>query len=128
MATRGAGKLLGDRIKEARVEAQLTLRGVAASLGISPSYLNDIEYNRRTPAEGTLEKIAALFEFDIDDLLAAAGRVGISKDAEQYIRENPSAGVLFRRVAAERLPEAELKKLIERVDDLKRERGGGSQE
>ncbi len=125
MASRGAGKALGDRIKEARVDGQLTLRGVAASLGISPSYLNDIEYNRRTPSESTLEKIAALFGFDINDLLAAAGRVGIGKEAEEYIRENPSAGVLFRRVTTERLPEEELKKLIERVDDLKRERGGG---
>ncbi|MFL0181933.1 MULTISPECIES: helix-turn-helix domain-containing protein [unclassified Mycobacterium] len=123
MASRGAGKPLGDRVKDARVEAGLTLRGVAKSLGLSPSYLNDIEYNRRTPSDDALQKISALFGLDLDELLAAAGRVGISKDAEQYIRENPSAGVLFRRVTNERIPEAELKKLIEAVDELKRDRG-----
>ncbi len=123
MASRGARKSLGDRIKEARVEARLTLRGMAKVLGLSPSYLNDIEYNRRTPSDDVLQKIADLLGLDRDELLAAAGRVGIGKDAEQYIRENPSAGVLFRRVTHERLPEAELKKLIEHVDDLKRDRG-----
>lgn len=125
MASRGARKSLGDRVKEARVEASLTLRGMAKVLGLSPSYLNDIEYDRRTPSDDVLQKIANLLGLDLDELLAAAGRVGISKDAEQYIRENPSAGVLFRRVTKERVPEAELKKLIEHVDGLKRDRRRG---
>ena len=125
MASSGAGKPLGDRIKQARLERGLTLRGVASSLGLSPSYLNDIEYNRRTPSDDALQKISTLFDLDIDELLAAAGRVGISKDAEQYIRENPSAGVLFRAVTNERLPEEELKKLLEHVDHYKRDRDRG---
>jgi hypothetical protein len=42
-----------------------------------------------------LALIADRLGLSLDELLAAAGRVGIAKDAEQYIRENPSAGVLF---------------------------------
>ena len=57
MASRGARKSLGDRVKEARVEAGLTLRGMAKVLGMSPSYLNDIEFDRRTPSEDVLQKI-----------------------------------------------------------------------
>ena len=46
------------------------------------------------------------------------GDVRITKDDEQYIRETPSAGVLFRRVASDRLTENQLKSLLEQVDRI----------
>ncbi|ANW62230.1 hypothetical protein BCA37_00150 [Mycobacterium sp. djl-10] len=68
-----------------------------------------------------LRQIAGRLGLELDALLAAAGRVGITKDNEQYIRENPSAGVLFRRVANDRLTEGQLKRLLDQVDRMAQE-------
>jgi transcriptional regulator with XRE-family HTH domain len=114
---------LGTRIREARIRADHTLRGLARELKLSPSYLNDIEYDRRVPSDEVLRQIADRLGLDLDELLAAAGRVGIAKDAEQYIRETPSAGVLFRRVTNDRLTEDQLKTLLKQVDQMTRDDG-----
>jgi transcriptional regulator with XRE-family HTH domain len=121
MASRSTGKTLGQQIRAARVRADQTLRGLARELELSPSYINDIEYDRRVPSDDVLRQIADRLGLNLDELLAAAGRVGIAKDAEQYIRENPSAGVLFRRVTNGRLPEDQLKRLLDQVERMSRD-------
>jgi hypothetical protein len=63
------------------------------------------------PSDEVLRQIADRLELKLDDLLAAAGTVGIAKEAEQYIRDTPSAGVLFR-VTTDRLTEHQLKRLF----------------
>lgn len=124
MASRGRGKTLGKQIREARIDADQTLRGFARDLGLSPSYLNDIEFDRRVPSDEVLRQIAARLGLDLDALLAAAGRLGIgTKDAAQYFRETPSAGVLFRRVTNDRLTEGQLKRLLEQVDRMTQDDG-----
>jgi transcriptional regulator with XRE-family HTH domain len=118
MASHGRGASLGKQVRDARVAANQTLRGLARDLGLSPSYLNDIEFDRRVPSTEVLRQIADRLVLDVDALLAAAGRVGIAKDAEQYIRETPSAGVLFRRVTTDRLTEDQVQRLIKQVDKM----------
>lgn len=118
MASHGRGKSLGKQVRDARVAANQTLRGLARDLRLSPSYLSDIEFDRRVPSTEVLRQIADHLALDVDALLAAAGRVGIAKDAEQYIRETPSAGVLFRRVTTDRLTEDQLQRLIKQVDKM----------
>jgi transcriptional regulator with XRE-family HTH domain len=125
MASRSTRKSLGAQIKEARIAAGHTLRGLARDLKLSPSYLNDIEYDRRTPSDDVVRQLALFLELDVDALLAAAGKVGIGKDAEEYIKATPSAGVLFRRVANDRLPEDQLKQLLERIDQMNRDNQRG---
>lgn len=118
MASHGRGASLGKQVRDARVAANQTLRGLARDLGLSPSYLNDIEFDRRVPSTEVLRQIADRLVLNVDALLAAAGRVGIAKDAEQYIRETPSAGVLFRRVTTDRLTEDQVQRLIKQVDKM----------
>lgn len=118
MTSHGRGVSLGKQVRDARVAAGQTLRGLARDLELSPSYLNDIEFDRRVPSTEVLRQIADRLVLDLDALLAAAGRVGIAKDAEQYIRETPSAGVLFRRVTTDRLTEDQLQRLIKQVDQM----------
>lgn len=118
MASNGKGQSLGQQVRDARIAANQTLRGLARDLELSPSYLNDIEFDRRVPSTEVLRRIADRLVLDLDALLAAAGRVGIAKDAEQYIRETPSAGVLFRRVTDDRLTEDQVQRLIKQVDNM----------
>lgn len=50
---------LGTEIRSAREAAGLTLRALARRIEISPSYLCDIETDRRAPALDTLDAIMA---------------------------------------------------------------------
>jgi transcriptional regulator with XRE-family HTH domain len=107
---------LGQRIRDARVEAELSLRELARRIECAPSYLNDIEHDRRVPSEAVLRRLVAELSLDADLLLAAAGRVG--EEAEQYMRSNPTAGVLFRRVSGAGLGEQDLKQLLDHAEKM----------
>jgi transcriptional regulator with XRE-family HTH domain len=110
------GRSLGDVLREARVAADLTLRDLAKKLSISPSYISDIENDRRVPAEDVLRQLANELELKFDDLMAMAGRVG--DQAERYLKKHPAAGTLFRRISDKRLPEEDLKRLLQQVDRM----------
>lgn len=107
---------LGDVIREKRTERKRSLRDMAREIGISPSYQSDIENDRRVPAEETLQKIATLLELSFDDLMALAGRIG--EQAERYMRRNPAAGILFRKISEKNLSKEHLQKLLDMVNEL----------
>ncbi len=69
-------------------------------------------------------QISDLLGLDADRLLAAAGRVG--EDAERYLRANPTAGVLFRRVSAAGLQEEQLKRLLNQAEKMITSRDKGT--
>jgi len=107
------------------VAVGLSLRALARQLEVAPSYMNDIENDRRVPSEAVLRRIASELGLDADLLLAAAGRVG--EGAREYIRANPTAGVLFRRVSDAGLDEQDLKKLLKQAEKMisKRDENAG---
>jgi transcriptional regulator with XRE-family HTH domain len=115
----GSAQSLGQRIREARVDSKRSLRAAARELSLSPSYMNDIEFDRRVPSETVLLQIAEMFGLDPDQLLGAAGRVGA--DAEAYLKGNPTAGVLLRRVSGAGLGEKRLRELLDQVDKMRQE-------
>lgn len=102
-------KTLGDIIREARTGKSLGLRELARRVEKTPSYLSDIENDRRVPAEEVLRAIAGQLDLDLDDLMALAGRLG--DEAERYMSRNPAAGVLMRKLSAANAP----KELVERL-------------
>jgi len=117
---------LGDRIRYARVGKGLALRELARRLDRAPSYLSDIEYDRRTPSEDVLREICEELSLDLDELLGLAGRLG--DEADRYLRRNPTAGVLFRRVSEAGLGERDLQDLVTQVDEIAEERRRGRRE
>jgi transcriptional regulator with XRE-family HTH domain len=116
MTGRTSGASLGQQVRDARVAAGLSLRALARQLEVAPSYMNDIENDRRVPSEAVLRRIASELDLDADLLLATAGRVG--EGAREYIKEQPAAGVLFRRLSDARLDEQGLKKLLEEAEKM----------
>jgi transcriptional regulator with XRE-family HTH domain len=103
-------RTLGEVIHDARVKLKLSLRDVAKKLDLTPSYLSDIENNRRIPSEEVLGRLAKLLHLDYDDLMARAGRFG--EDAVRYLMRTPAAGVLFRRLAQEQASGDTIEKLL----------------
>lgn len=116
MTNRPTKATLGEQIRTARLRDELSLRELARRIERAPSYINDIENDRRTPSEEVLAKIASVLNLDVDVLLAAAGRV--SGQSQSYLQDNPTAGVLFRRVTAAGLGHQDLTKLLKETEAL----------
>ncbi len=99
MPPAAAGSLTGNRIRERRLDRGLRQADLARDVGISPSYLNLIEHNRRRIGGKLLRDIAAVLGVEpqmlaegaeaavIDGLRAAAARIG-SETAEQARAED----------------------------------------
>jgi transcriptional regulator with XRE-family HTH domain len=115
-------KTLGEVIRDARVAAEMSLRDLSNKLDISPSYISDIENDRRVPSEQVMHQLADALKVSFDDLMARAGRVG--DEAERYLKHHPTAGVLFRRISDKRLPEELLKKLLRSVEQMEPKKKG----
>ena len=82
--------------------------------------------SRRVPSEAVLRQICVVLpELDLERLLAAAGRVG--EGAEEYLKANPTAGVLFRKVSGAGLSERHLNELLEKGNEIIRDRDEGSE-
>lgn len=113
---------LGEVLRDARVQADLTLRELAKKLNITPSYISDIENDRRVPSEEVLQQLAEELKLHFDELMALAGRVG--NKAERYMKQHPAAGVLFRRISEKSLAEDDLQKLLKQVDKMGGSKGG----
>lgn len=88
---------LGKEIRRRRNEAGMTLRGLAATLGISASHLSDIERNRRRPSDGLLRKIARSLRktgatFEALEHLAT----GLDPDTREWAASTPGVRKLLR--------------------------------
>lgn len=116
MANTLSNRTLGDILRDARVELDLSLRDLAKKLDVAPSYLSDIENNRRVPAEEVLGNMARTLKLDFDELMARAGRFG--DDAVRYMQRTPAAGVLFRKLAQSDLSGDLVEKLIKQSEVL----------
>lgn len=111
---------LGSYIRRARSAKRVTLRQLAAAVGVTPSYISDIENDRRAPSEDLLQRIAEHLELDLDELLALRGR--LDQATEEYLRRFPAAVKLFRRIAKQELDESQLAELERRAAELGREK------
>lgn len=60
---------LGARVRTARMARGLSVRGVARSLGVSPSLISQIENGRTQPSVSTLYALAAHLKVSVDILL-----------------------------------------------------------
>lgn len=104
---------LGEFLRNARIAKERSLRNLAESLQVTPSYLSDIENDRRVPAEDVLGRLATLLNLDVDEVMVRAGRFG--EHAERYIKQEPEAVRLFRRISEAGLTADQLRKLQEQV-------------
>lgn len=118
-----ANQTLGDLIRDGRVRKGLSLRALAAQIGKTPSYLSDIENDRRVPAEDVLRDLSSALDLSFDELMAHAGRVG--ERAERYLRREPAAGRLFRTISEANLRPEEVELLLVQAEELAKKREQG---
>jgi len=88
----------GGRIRRLRMDHGITLRDFARRLGVSPTYISQIEQgNFKPPAESVVVSMARILGQDSDELLALAGRV--ADDLDDIIRGQPKELATFLRKA-----------------------------
>lgn len=108
---------LGETIRAARTAKEMKLRELARCVDRTPSYISDIENDRRIPSEDVLRRLAEELDLDFEELMARAGRFG--SDAERYLRRSPAATTLFRRIQERNLTDEEIRQLMEEIDELR---------
>lgn len=96
----------------------MRLRELGRSVERTPSYISDIENDRRIPSEDVLRRISEVLDLDFEDLMARAGRFGT--EAERYLRRTPAATTFFRRMHERNLTDEEVRQLTERLEELRR--------
>ena len=86
--TSGRNVKFGAYARQERKRREIGLREMAKMIGVSPTYLSKVERDEFSPpAEDKVRKIAEIFDIDVDELLALAGKV--SSDLSEIIREHP---------------------------------------
>ena len=82
---------LGDFIREQRLAAQISLRGLAARAGVSNPYLSQVERGLRRPSAEILTQIAHGLSISVETLLAKAGILDVPQAPEVIaaIRADP---------------------------------------
>ena len=84
----GTGSFFGEALRELRQQKGIGLRQLAAKVGISPSYLSNVETEKfPPPSEETLCLIAEELDQHPDQMLAQAGK--ISSDLPKIIEKHP---------------------------------------
>ena len=76
---------LGNRLRRLRRDREMSQTDMAASLAISPSYLNHLERNQRPVTAALLFKLAETYEIDVRTFAAGGGiRTGPDELAEIF--------------------------------------------
>jgi transcriptional regulator with XRE-family HTH domain len=89
---------LGARLRQARLDADMTLRELARQLGVSPSFVSQLENGKSQPSVATLYSLAQLLGVSIDRLFDVPDASSTGEAA------TPKAGRSPRRKPAEPAP------------------------
>lgn len=88
----------GERLRELRLAADVTLRQCAAQVGVSPTYLSRVETDDLPPpTEEKVRALAAVLKIEPDELLALAER--LPSEALEAFQANPKEMATFLRTA-----------------------------
>jgi len=116
----------GNLVRATRVARGYSLRKFAGLVGVSPTYLSQVEQGKveRPPTAERVQKMAELLGQNPDQWIALAGRMSehIEKDVAEIIRKDPEAMPALLR-AAKGMTAEELRKLTEQLKK-KAERSG----
>ena len=115
----------GEFIAEKRKSRGLTLRGLAAELGIVPAYMSDIEKGNRYPPDKDklyeLARILCLSEEETNtmfDLAAGEKENTVSPDLPEYIMDEnlPHVRAALRKASSKKLGDDFWQKVLEDID------------
>ena len=101
----------GPYIRKLRIDLKITQRDLAKNIGIAPSYLNDLEKEKRAaPKPETIKKISLILKTDLKNLndLAGISKKEIAPDVSDFIKSNPKIVSLIRSIKENNLNDDQL--------------------
>jgi len=107
-------KNFGTYIRELRIKNKIGQRELSKKIGVAPSYLNDIEKNKRSAPKSTvIKKIALILKADLDLLndLAGISKKTIAPDIVEYIEKFPEVVSLLRSMHNNNIGTEEINKI-----------------
>ncbi|MGE0769294.1 MAG: helix-turn-helix domain-containing protein [Hyphomicrobiaceae bacterium] len=112
-------KTFGKALREKRIEKGYSLRKFALLVGVSPTYLSQVEQeNVDPPTADRVKRMAELLSENQDEWNALAGRV--AEELPEIINEEPSeVPDLLRAVRG--MTAEQLRKLRDEAERMKRE-------
>lgn len=109
----------GRLLRAKRVEKGFSLRKFAELVGVSPTYLSQVEQgNAQPPTADRVKRMAEILEDNPDEWIALAGRV--PGDLSKIIQEQPTEMPELLREASG-LTAEQLRKLTEQAKKLKKQ-------
>jgi phosphoenolpyruvate phosphomutase len=110
----------GSHIKTLRAARNIGQRELARNTGISASYLNDIENNKRLPPrKEIIKKIAHILEANLENLYDMAGKSKnrIPPDIPDIIKKNNEIPSLLRTIEKYGLNSIEIRKIKKKIKE-----------
>ncbi len=101
----------GPFIRKLRTDLKITQRDFAKKIGVAPSYLNDLEKEKRAaPKLETIKKISFNLKTDLKYLndLAGISKKEIAPDVNDFIKNNPKIVSLIRSIKENNLSDNQL--------------------
>ena len=88
MMAKSKKQTFGERLRESRVAKGFGLRAFAKDVGVSPTYLSQVEQGKvDPPTADRVKRIAELLEESVDEWTALAGR--LTEDLPEIIHSSP---------------------------------------
>jgi len=112
----------GSYVRSLRIKNNIGQRELAKKIGVAPSYLNDIEKNKRTaPRMDLIKKLSIILKADLDLLndLAGNSKKTVAPDIFDYIESNPKIVSLLRSAKNNKLSEDEIAHIEKKINESK---------
>jgi transcriptional regulator with XRE-family HTH domain len=103
---------LGEKLRELRDEADMSLRELAGKIHVSAAFLSDIELGRRHPSEKVLADLARTLGASVQDLARLDTRP-VAQDLKRLASSSPAYGYAFRRMLDSKIGPEELLQWVE---------------
>ena len=106
-------------IRELRIKKNIGQRDLAKKIGVSPSYLNDIEKEKRSaPKLAVIKKLSKYLETNLDELndLAGVSKKEVAPDISEYMEKNPKIISLIRSIKNNNLNETQIESIEKSIN------------
>lgn len=118
MGKKRTGKTFGQLLRDKRTEKGISLRKFASLVGVSPTYLSQVEQdNVDPPTADRVKRMAELLGENVDEWTALAGR--LTEDLPEIIQRQPTEMPELLR-EANGLTAEQLRQLIDDAKKMKK--------
>ena len=115
-------KNFGTYIRELRIKNKIGQRELSKKIGVAPSYLNDMEKNKRAaPRTELIKKLSFKLKADLNLLYDLAGnsKKTVAPDIVEYVEKNPKIVSLLRTAKSNKLSDYEIDELEKKINKSK---------